>query len=517
MHRKLIQPFNNNRGIVLVFVVMLFLLLSLIGTSMLVAASRNQQTAVQNRDFESVYYIAEAGVNKTAAALRAQVDSSDPADDPDSFFSALEDDILGTTVLDDFEESFGSQPVAVVDVSLAQIVSANVRRYRISSEGTINGQSRSAEALLLAEWIPPTLGIASNFVYSGSFSFTGSSIMGDGATANVNGNVKASDFNGGGYIGVSNLFINGDANMADGGATVGSMTSPGVIYINGDLTLSGGVKMYGDVYVAGNLISGGSGTVNGKVYVQGNATMTNGIFNDDVYIAGNTYMKDITSNSKIYVGGNLQVGWEPKGSFTVDYVGTLTKPAGITRTCTKVASIPAIPTFTIPTYDVTLKEDSWYTDNGYTLGGNVTQNTMPDNLKILANNYTSKGWQASVPSAGALSANPDKHVIIVSKGNITIEGKANLVGVLLAPYGKITLNQGGSTFTGVAISKDGFFFKSGGSYLHPKTLNDYFDSLEDMPVMAEDTTSGTTDPSEDPSAGGTPGTARTTLYPVVEK
>ncbi len=122
-----------------------------------------------------------------------------------------------------------------------------------------------------------------------------------------------------------------------------------------------------------------------------------------------------------------------------------------------------------------------------------------------------------MPSATALSVNPDKHVIIVSKGDITLESKANLVWVLLAPYGKITLSQGGSTFTGVAISRDGFFFKSGGSTLHPKTLNDYFDSEEDMPVMAEDTTPGVPDPSADPATEGVPGTARTTLYPIVEK
>ncbi|HCW73888.1 MAG TPA: hypothetical protein DHM90_08935 [Clostridiaceae bacterium] len=267
--------------------------------------------------------------------------------------------------------------------------------------------------------------------------------------------------------------------MTSGGAAIGSVTNPGSIYINGDLNLAGGVALHGDVYVAGNLnISNGS-INNGNVYVQGYGELSNGTIPGDIYISGNTKIVNATLSGTVYSGGNLTLGWEPKGTFYVHYMGTLAHPGSFNTTILsrikKVSSIPSIPTFEIPDYNITLKDDQWYADRGYLVkAGNVSINVIPNNYKlVVANNFNS-----------IHHTSPAGNVIIISKnGDISIKGWRDVTGILIAPEGRVDFE--GASFTGIVITKEGFFYTQGGSTLKAKELGDFFPDPSDIPFIVD--------------------------------
>ncbi|NLV22963.1 MAG: hypothetical protein GXY49_13455 [Syntrophomonadaceae bacterium] len=501
---------REDKGAVLAVTIIVILALSILGLALLFVTKNNHISSYRNRNYTAAYYIAEAGINTILTDTREKVvaagtDATDAVD----FFTKLEggsSNIIKQSTINDFQNSFGVAPSAVVNVTPTGTPSASEHYYSIVSTGNIGNQNRTVSTQITVKWGAKGGGtgsggegdyewgaednLESQFVYSGEggFSFAGNQVSGADATITINGDLSSGDVNGGAKISVTNLYTSGDAYLATGGAIIGivpSGTNPltSKIYIKGDLTLAGGVQLYGDVYVGGNVIaSGGGGTVHGKLYVQGNADLGGGSdFHNDIYVGGNVkiastdFVNDRNALIKVYAGGNLTLDWTPAGNFTVNYVGSLSKPnyyeQSILNKCHKVSSIPSIPTFTTPTYTVTLREDSWYTANGYDVENiDVNEKTIPANRKLVANNYTSSGWQNSVPGTA----------IIISKGDITISKKAAMNGVLIAPNGAVEFTQGGATFTGVVIA-DTVLFTGGGTNVISKKLTDYF-TEENVPL-----------------------------------
>ena len=468
------KQIRNQQGAALIVIIMTLMVVSLIGMTLLSVTVSNFKLSTSEREFQAAYYTAEAGIRYKLADIETRIMTIyNGTSDASTFFSQLETYFASPTSLNSFESSFGKNTETSILVSLSEHVSTNKRKYIITSKGDIGGRSRTVETEMLIEWIPKNNLLPEAFIYGNKFSFAGSNVVGSGATIIVSGGLQTSDFNGGSFTGVSNVYINGNLNLTSGGAAIGSVTNPGSIYINGDLNLSGGVALHGDIYVAGNLSITNGSINNGKVYVQGNANLQNGTIPGDIYIAGNTSIVNTSLYGSIYTGGNLSLGWTPSGTFAVNYMGSLTHPASysahILSRCTKVSVIPSIPTFEIPSYTITLKENDWYTNNGFTIGGNLNQHPIPQNTKVLVDNYTSPGWQAALPG----------RVVIVSKGDITIGNKVSLTGVLVAPNGKVQF--GGASFSGVVITKDGFFCTLGGSTLTAMELSDFYNDLSEMP------------------------------------
>jgi hypothetical protein len=530
-NKKSVYLINDVHGVALAYTLIIILVLSILGFSILFVTNNNYLSGYKNRNYTAAYYIAEGGLNTVLTDINAKIGVVGPgATNANDFFSQLEggsSNIIKQTTVSDYQSSFGVMPSAVVVVTATGTPLANKHYYSIVSTGYIGNQSRTVNTQVAVAWSSTGVGsgsggdgdydwgseqnLESQFVYSGEggFSFSGNQVSGGDATITINGDLSSGEINGGAKISVTNLYTSGDAYLATGGAIigvvpVGSNPLTSKIYIKGDLTLAGGVQLYGDVFVGGNVIaSSGGGTVYGKLYVQGNADLGGGsTFHDDIYAGGNVSMastnfdNDRNSLITVYAGGNLNLGWTPNGNFTVNYVGTLSKPNGYSQSilnkCHKVTSIPTIPTFTIPTYTVTLRDDSWYSSNGYTVvNSDVNENTIPANRKVLVNNYTSSGWQSSVTGTA----------IIISKGDITISSKAAMTGVLIAPNGTVKFTQGGASFIGVVIA-DTVLFTGGGTNVVSKKLTDYF-SEEDVPLIIG-------------GASGTPGGAIVDLTPIKE-
>ncbi|MFA5237374.1 MAG: PKD domain-containing protein [Methanoregula sp.] len=281
------------------------------------------------------------------------------------------------------------------------------------------------------------------FVYGTQLYFAGNNVYGDGATIIITSPLYGSTLNGGAQIAVSNIFIDGDVTLNTGSTSMGSGSSPGALYINGNLNLNGGSRdLYGDIYVAKNLVLQDC-RIHGNMYVNGDINLPN---------AG---VPTLDTGKNIY------------------YTGTLTHPSSYSQAfldrCIWQNTVPgfSMPDQTMPS----LKPDQWYQDQGYSTS---TSGKLTNNLKIIADSYTS--------SDSSDTSGVNNIVIIAKNGDITLGSfwqHYPVTGVLYAPNGKVTF--GGNSFTGVVIARDGFFVTSGGTTVTFTNLANYFSSPNDYP------------------------------------
>lgn len=277
------------------------------------------------------------------------------------------------------------------------------------------------------------------FVYGYQLEFEGGTVTGSGSTIVVKGGgITTEDLNGGASLSASNIYIDGPVYLDGGSANLGSEEYPGVIAVNGDVTLwSGDREVYGDLYVNGDFA-----------------------------------IKDANIHGDVYVNGNLELGWTP--SFDSDsyiyYTGTITHPGyypqNILDRCIKVDSVTVID---MPDYEIpSAKTSDWYTSREYMSGG-----TLSDGLKIYADSYSSSGWISSAENV----------VIVAANGDISLTdlGDSFVTGILFAPNGKVTFDGGGAIFEGVVIAKDGFFVISGGTNVVFRNLSDYISDSDNYP------------------------------------
>jgi PKD repeat protein len=274
------------------------------------------------------------------------------------------------------------------------------------------------------------------FVYGSQLNFAGNTVNGPGATIVITGPLSVSTLQGGASLAVSTIYVNGDTDFSNaGGQTLGSASSPGVIYVNGNMNIGSGMgNVYGNVYIAKSLTLSG-GQIHGSMYVNGDLTLG--------------YTPTLDSTSYIY------------------YTGSLSYPQGYSQAilakCINVASVPAV---TMPSQTIAPPQSAaWYAARGYVSGG-----TLTSNMKIFASSYSSNSWGSSASNV----------VIVASNGDITLnQGYGAITGVLYAPNGKVTFS--GNSFTGVVIASNGFYVTSGGTTVTFTNLASYFSSPDDYP------------------------------------
>ena len=274
------------------------------------------------------------------------------------------------------------------------------------------------------------------FIYGNILRFDGSTINGPQATVVINGGLYTSDINGGSSIAATTIYFDGNVNLDGGSASLGSDSNPGNIYVNGDLRLWNGKRdIYGDVYVAGNFDLKDA-WVHDTVYVDGDLTL------------GNTPTLD--TGARIYYTGEIE---HPE-----------VYPQNILDKCIHQASVPG---FDMPDEGLPpLRPNDWYAARGYVSGG-----PLASNLKIFADGYSSTTWKESAYNV----------IIIARSGDITLTGlgSSGVTGVLFAPNGRVIFN--GGFFTGVVLTRDGFFVTSGGTDVTFRNFEEFFSSPDDYP------------------------------------
>jgi len=278
------------------------------------------------------------------------------------------------------------------------------------------------------------------FIYSNRYVFEGNRVESPDGSIFINGDLKTSDLNQGNFSNVKNIYINGTVDINGGSSGMGLTTKEtGNIYISGDFLLRNGTR-----------------------HIMAN-----------VYVGGNAYIKDAIIYGDMYINGDLELNWTPTFYGKVYYTGSLKGPTELLKrpeiknNCIKVDNVdPFTLEFDMPQF----RPDSWYQQKGYQSG------TVPlaNNIKIYTKgNYSFKlNWTYG---EGV------ENIVIVSHGNISLDGEWHKVsGVLFAPNGQVSLGNL-KEFEGVIISRDGVFYKQGGTILRYKRLSEFFGSKENYP------------------------------------
>ncbi|WP_026475850.1 PilX N-terminal domain-containing pilus assembly protein [Alkaliphilus transvaalensis] len=428
---------NNNRGSSLPLVLVVLVVVSVLGMTLIgIATSTFKMTRIDG-DVQSAYYIAEAGITTTLDLINVKVDHLyDHVNSPEDFFNELEGFMSNPFIVDNFNTNFGRVPIATTTVNGQREANSKNADYTLTSVGKIGNSTRTVTTTVTINWNKgeESSNMGDVFIYGPHFSFTGSNINGEGGTI-VSGGLNTHDLNGGSTLNVSNLYFGGSVNMNGGSASFGSQKNPGNIYVNGNLNLWSGTRnVYGDVYINGNFS-----------------------------------LKDARMYGNVYVNGDLELGWTPQIHQKIFYTGTLVYPTGYPgELLAKVVKVDHVPTIPYPIIDIGLKDDFWYSSNGYTIRGGVSEASIPNNTKMLVDNYYSNSHTS-----------PSGDTIIVSKGDIDIRGWRHITGVLIAPNGSVRLDV--ASFTGVIISKDGLIASGGGWNINMKRLTDFFTQTS-MPI-----------------------------------
>jgi len=413
----------------------------------------------------------EGGDPLRTGEYRIYIDTDDGLEDKTSYFTEPKDDVwsIGESI-SYYVDTTALKRVVVTVLSGGSETILSVPAF-VGGGSKFSPDPMEPEVPVEEPLPPPPINFTENvFVYGSALTFSGNNITGPGATIIVTGGLTTSDLNGGASINVSNIYIDGDVTLNDGGAGLGSKTEPAAIYINGDLNLmNGGRDIYGDVYVSGNLYLKDA-RIHGNIYVQGKADLVGGEIYGDLYQGGDLYLKDAHTHGDVYVNGNVELDWTPTVYGKIEHTGNLKKPEwgysqSILDKCIQTPDVPEVPSFEMPDQGIpSTKPAEWYTSREYAPNGDLA-----DNLKIFADSYTSTSEKSA-----------NNVVIIAYDGNISITGGWNTVtGIFFAPNGKVTFD--GDTLEGVVIARNGFFATHTGSTVIFEKIEKYISDSDDYP------------------------------------
>ncbi|WP_179123822.1 pilus assembly PilX N-terminal domain-containing protein [Paraliobacillus ryukyuensis] len=155
MMRNLLKRhyFMKEQGSILALVVMTLALLSILGLALATVSFANVNLTTVDRDYQSTYYIAEAGANQTYVEIEDMVNSAyESTASQAEFFNELNEKItvLSGQELTNFSSSFGEQPTA--EISIQSISEGNPRQYQIVSKGEIGKRERSVTKGFQVNW-----------------------------------------------------------------------------------------------------------------------------------------------------------------------------------------------------------------------------------------------------------------------------------------------------------------------------------------------------------------------------
>ncbi|WP_053219016.1 DUF7305 domain-containing protein [Virgibacillus senegalensis] len=150
--KKLKIQWNNQAGSALVFTLIVMVILSLLGLSLLGVMVNHTKLSSSERSDQSAYYIAEAGAALKNAEIEAAIERYyQGGEDSEAEVKGL---IQSERTYTDFDEIFGKEPEASVHIESEQPNEDQVRQYKLVSTGTIGDRSRTVEQPFIVNWIP---------------------------------------------------------------------------------------------------------------------------------------------------------------------------------------------------------------------------------------------------------------------------------------------------------------------------------------------------------------------------
>lgn len=141
------------KGSALIIVMLMMVVVSMLGMTLLTVTASNHKMTGNERDYQAVYYIAEAGINKEMNEIKSNIKGVyNNSTDADDFFGNFEDQYLQETTFDGFESVLGVIPDA--DIKFTGKRLENITSYTIESTGNIGERSRTVLATFDIKWVP---------------------------------------------------------------------------------------------------------------------------------------------------------------------------------------------------------------------------------------------------------------------------------------------------------------------------------------------------------------------------
>ncbi len=153
-----IKSFQNEKGMALVVVLMVLVITSIMGVTVLGLAANNLKKSSVESNYQSTYYIAESGATYMMNDISTSImNIYNQTSDGMTFFNNSEAMFNSKTnfTYTDFENNSGQKPAAVikiVKINNNNANSATTRDYTITSVGTINNSSRTVMRTFHLTW-----------------------------------------------------------------------------------------------------------------------------------------------------------------------------------------------------------------------------------------------------------------------------------------------------------------------------------------------------------------------------
>lgn len=149
------ESIRNQEGSVFIVTLMILAVLSILGSAVLSTTFSNNKMAIYDSEFQSVYYVAEAGVRHVGSNITDSIeDIYMESESKDDYFRRIEDYIIDSIAsfnTDDFSEVRGSKPD--VEILLQDVESTDDSRiYTLISTGDIDGISRQVVQKIEAKY-----------------------------------------------------------------------------------------------------------------------------------------------------------------------------------------------------------------------------------------------------------------------------------------------------------------------------------------------------------------------------
>jgi Tfp pilus assembly protein PilX len=153
---KKIKFVNNEQGMALVTVMMVMVVVSVLGLSLMSLAASNTKMTTGERDAQSSYFIAESGITLRVNELSSQIKTeyNNAVTGPNFYSNAQALFVEKTYGAGIFELVNGHQPTAKVKIEILNTSNSFSKDYKITSTGEINGRSRSVSAIFNLTWKP---------------------------------------------------------------------------------------------------------------------------------------------------------------------------------------------------------------------------------------------------------------------------------------------------------------------------------------------------------------------------
>ncbi|PXW92073.1 hypothetical protein DES38_10388 [Streptohalobacillus salinus] len=341
---------SNEDGMALIFTLLTFVVLSVLGTAIFSLTVSNVNLTKATTTHESTFYISEAGSNQSLALIKAKVKQlSTHSLSHDAFFSQLnhyvQTEINGEMTT--FEPNGGEQPRAEMNVGIGAVAermvgnySERTTGYTLESTGEIGAADRTIETRFD---ISHRIQVASStggapldyLLYSGSnhqLDLTGGGYFeGDVYAKDVNIRASGTELHGsviseqsikissaskiygdlvalGGHVNLSssNNEVTGDIHARDY-VMLSDGTDAQSIYSGSYVDLVGANGITGDIN-AGGYVKLGYGAVTNNIYANGDLDWRGGnIVNGDIHAVGDVGLTS-SSSSNISVKGNTYTG-----------------------------------------------------------------------------------------------------------------------------------------------------------------------------------------------------------------